>query len=78
MAAPCDLDLVPDPAGMVRFADVEPALRDARRFRWIEPVICGAPDDPAGSRRALALYAAHRTGLRGLALVDAAMEACPQ
>jgi hypothetical protein len=62
----------------VRFADVEAALPDARRFRWIAPVICGAPDDPAGSRRAMALYAAHRQGLRGVPLVDAAMEACPE
>lgn len=68
---------VPDEAGdLVRFADVEPALRDSARLAWLLPVLEGDEDDPAANRRSGALSMGLQLGLTGLPLVDMAMEAC--
>jgi hypothetical protein len=60
----------------VRFADVEPALRDSTMLEWLLPVIQG--DDGAEPQRRLeALAAGLIVGLSGRDLVTYAMEGCP-
>jgi len=73
--------LAPTPEGdFVRFTDVEPALRCTVRLAWLMPMLDGTNDPAEGDRieaRFAALDAAHAEGLRGTALVDKAMAACP-
>lgn len=76
--------LAPAPEGdFVRFADVEEALSDKTRLAWLLPMLDGykhdSPDDVVdlANRRTLAIDVEWVKGLRGKALVDAAMAACP-
>ena len=66
-----------DSGDLVRFVDIEPALRDADRYQWLLPCIAGTDDD-AGDRRNRALGKHYRAGLRGNKLVDAARAECPK
>jgi len=67
-----------DEAGdLVLFRDVEDALRDSTRFKWLLPTF-SADDEVAGDRRNRALSRLHRQGLRGVKLVDQAMKDCPE
>lgn len=60
-----------------RFADVEPALTDSTRLRWLLPIIDGE-DDAVANARTAALSAGMLRGLSGIPLVDFAIAACPQ
>jgi hypothetical protein len=60
----------------IRFEDIAAALRDARRFRWILPLIDGRDHSDLTEVRGRALYAAYCLGLRGVQMVDQAMEQC--
>jgi hypothetical protein len=71
-------DLVPADSGdLVLFADVEQALRDAAKARWMQPLLDGSDDRTVTDARGVALYVAHGLGLRGDALLDEAMRRCP-
>lgn len=71
--------LVPDPGGpAVLFADVEEAFKCQTRLAWLLPVIDGGPDAEAlATQRTQALAAGLILGLRGIPLVDFAMEKRP-
>ncbi len=70
------VDMRPNPHGsVVRFADVEEALRDADRLAWILPLIDGKEREIA-ERRMAALDVGVREGLTGRELVDFARRAC--
>jgi hypothetical protein len=61
---------------LVLFADIEPALRDADRFKWLLPVIAGNGDHVTRIR-AQALADGLTLGLTGSGLVDFARRRCP-
>ena len=68
--------LDPGPAGdLVLFADVEEALKDSGRLRWLMPVLQG-DDDRLAMQRAQALSAGLLLGKSGMELVDFAMGEC--
>lgn len=74
----CVASLQPAEDGpVVLFADVEPALRSTDRLEWLLPIVDGC-DDETANRRTAALAGGIIAGLTGLALVDAAMLACPE
>ncbi len=60
---------------LVKFADVEEALRDKDRLAWLLPVISG-DDEHVANQRTRALAAGLVLGLQGIALVDHAMKVC--
>jgi hypothetical protein len=67
----------PQPDGdLVRFVDIEPALKDSKRLAWLMPILTGN-DDALADARTQALARLLVSGLTGNALVDAAMAECP-
>lgn len=73
----CVASLVPAEDGpAVLFKDVEDALHDRKRLEWLLPIIEGR-DDAVANRRTATLAGGLIAGLTGIALVDAAMQACP-
>ena len=70
-------ELVPADSGdLVLFADVEQALRDQAKARWMQPLLDGTEGELA-DRRGAAIFYGWGIGLRGDALVDEAMRRCP-
>lgn len=66
-----------DTGDMVLFQDVEEALRDTERLKWMMPLINGSQAEVHDARRA-ALNRHRSLGFRGKALVDAAIKDCTE
>lgn len=63
---------------LVRFADVEAALRDTTLLSWLLPLVDGKGlSDIESTRRMTALASGMRSGLTGRDLVTWAVARCP-
>jgi hypothetical protein len=61
----------------VLFADVEEALRDTERLKWLMPLLNGSQAEAHDARRA-ALNRQRAMGFRGKELVDRARAECTE
>lgn len=62
---------------LVRFSDVEDALEDAVRLKWILPLIDGSATTEVVAFREVALGMAKINGKRGTEMIDQAMRVAP-
>lgn len=73
-----DGGLVPAALGsLVRFTDIEDALKDTVRLKWILPLIDGSESSEVVAVREVALGMAKINGKRGTEMIDQAMRVAP-